>query len=94
MTSEPRKTIRTALPESELAELDRVRERQNLSRTQAVRAAIRWYIGSLGSLPPAEEATPEEIEAIRRGEEEFARGETRRLEDVQRELGLPTRQPG
>jgi hypothetical protein len=64
-----------------------------LSRTEAVRAAIRWYIGSVGSLPPAEDAAPDEIEAIRRGEGEFARGETRRLEDVQRDLGLPTRQP-
>jgi hypothetical protein len=65
-----------------------------LTRTEAVRAAIRWYVGTVGSLPPAEDATPEEIEAIRRGEEEFARGETRRLEDVQHEPGLPTRQPG
>lgn len=93
MTAGSKKTIRTALLETELAALDRVRERQKLSRTEAVRAAIRWYIGSVGSLPPAEDAAPDEIEAIRRGEEEFARGETRRLEDVQRDLGLPTRQP-
>ncbi|MGH7058864.1 MAG: ribbon-helix-helix protein, CopG family [Stellaceae bacterium] len=94
MTTETKRTIRTALPESELAELDRVRERQRLSRTEAVRAAIRWYVGTVGSLPPAEDATAEEVEAIRQGEQEFARGETRRLEDVQHELGLPTRQPG
>ena len=88
MTVQTKKTIRTLLPESELAELDRVRERQRLTRTEAVRAAIRWYVGTVGSLPPAEDATPEEIEAIRRGEEEFARGETRRLEDVQHEPGI------
>jgi hypothetical protein len=41
-------------------------------------------------LPSApEDPTEDEIEAIRAGEAEFARGETRRLEDVQIELGLP-----
>ena len=39
----------------------------------------------------AEEPLPGELEAIREGEEEFARGQTRRLEDVQRELRLPTK---
>ena len=89
MTAATKKIVRTALSESELAQLDRVRERQRLTRTEAVRAAIQWYLGSVGSLPPAEDATDDEIVAIRRGEEEFARGETRRLEDVQRDLGLP-----
>jgi hypothetical protein len=42
------------------------------------------------SLPPAEDALPDEIEAIRRGKEQIARGEYVRLEDLQRELGLPT----
>jgi len=79
------------LPADELAELDRVRERQDLSRAEAVRAAIRWYIGAIGRLPPAEEPTQNEFEAIRAGEAEFARGQTRRLEDVQDELGLPTK---
>jgi metal-responsive CopG/Arc/MetJ family transcriptional regulator len=91
MTTGVRKTITTSLPAAELAELDRVRERQELSRAEAVRAAIRWYIAAVGSLPPAEEPRQAEIEAIRAGEAEFARGETRRLEDVQHELGLPTK---
>jgi hypothetical protein len=42
------------------------------------------------SLPPAEEPLPDEIEAIRRGREQIARGEYVRLGDLQRELGLPT----
>jgi hypothetical protein len=42
------------------------------------------------NLSPPEEPTPDEIEAIQIGEAEFARGETRSLEDVQNELGLPT----
>jgi hypothetical protein len=39
--------------------------------------------------PPPEEPTPDDIESIQIGEAEFARRETRRLEDVQNELGLP-----
>jgi metal-responsive CopG/Arc/MetJ family transcriptional regulator len=86
-----KRTITTSLTADEVAQLDRVRERQDLSRAEAVRAAIRWYVGVIGSLPPAEEPTEDEIEALRAGEAEFARGETRRLEDVQNELGLPTK---
>ena len=91
MTSSTKKIVTTTLPADELAELDRVRERQSLSRAEAVREAIRWYIGAIGRLPPAEDPLPDEVEAIRLGEEELARGECRRLEDVQRELGLPTK---
>jgi len=89
MTTPAKKIITTSLPAHELAALDRVSGRQNLSRAEAVRAAIRWYVGAIGRLPPAEEPTSEEIEAIRVGEAEFASGEARRLEDVQHELGLP-----
>jgi AbrB family looped-hinge helix DNA binding protein len=47
--------------------------------------------GRIVLTPAAEEPLPGELEAIREGEEEFARGETRRLHDVQNELGLPTK---
>jgi metal-responsive CopG/Arc/MetJ family transcriptional regulator len=91
MATRTKKTITTSLPQEELAELDRVRERQNMTRSQALREAVRWYIGAMHRLPPAEEPLPDEIEAMRRAREEFARGETVRLEDLQHELGLPTR---
>jgi metal-responsive CopG/Arc/MetJ family transcriptional regulator len=90
MTMSKKKTLTTTLPPDELAEFDRVCDRQSLSRSQALREAIRWYIGAMRSLPPAEEPSPDEIEAIRRGKEQIARGEYTRLEDLQRELGLPT----
>ena len=90
MTTSAKKTITIALPPEELAELDRVRERQLLSRSQALRKAIRWYVGIMRSLPPAEDPLPDEVEAIRRGKEQIARGEYIRLENLQRELGLPT----
>jgi hypothetical protein len=36
------KTIATPLSEEELAELDRLREQQSLTRSQALRQAVRW----------------------------------------------------
>lgn len=47
--------------------------------------------GRIVLTPAAEEPLPGELEAIREGEEEFAQGKTRRLDDVQNELGLPTK---
>jgi hypothetical protein len=40
---------------------------------------------------PVADALPEEIEAMHRADEEYARGECVRLEDLQHELGLRTR---
>ena len=86
MPDQAKKTVATTLPPEELEELDRARARQHLSRAEIVREAIRWYIGAVRRLPPAEEPTVGEIKAIREGEGEFARGKTRRLEDVLHEL--------
>jgi hypothetical protein len=79
------------LPEGDLAELDRFRELQQISRAEAVRKAIRWYIAAMRRLPPVEDLLPDEVEAIQRGEEEFALGECRRPEDIQHKLRLPTK---
>jgi hypothetical protein len=91
MKTRTKKTVTTALAPEELAEFDRVRGQQGLSRAEAVRDAIRWYVGAIGRLPPAEETSWEEAEAIRQGKEQIARGEYIRLEDLQDELGLPTK---
>jgi hypothetical protein len=61
MATHARKTVATALSAAELAELDRVCERQDVSRAEAMRTAIRWFIGAAGRLPAADAATPEEI---------------------------------
>jgi len=87
------KTVATSLPEQELAELDRVRERQNLSRSQALREAVRWYVRTMRHLPPPEEPLPDEIEALREAEEEFARGGGRLLRDVLRDVDRRRKQP-
>lgn len=86
MPAHAKKIVATTLPDEELAALDRAREGQHLSRAEIVRDAIRWYMTTIRHLPPAVEASPEEREAIRQGEEEFARGQTGRLEDVLHEL--------
>jgi metal-responsive CopG/Arc/MetJ family transcriptional regulator len=91
MATGTKKTVTISLPLEELAAFDRVSERQHLSRAEALREALRWYIEAMHRLPPAEEATPDEMEAIAQARAEFARGETISLDDLQRELGLPTR---
>ena len=91
MSATKKRTITTTLLSDELAEFDWLCERQAVSRSQALRQAIRWYVGAMRSLPPAEEPLPDEVEAIRRGREQIGRGEYVRLEDLQRELGLPTK---
>jgi metal-responsive CopG/Arc/MetJ family transcriptional regulator len=73
MTTSKKKTVTTTLPPDELAEFDRVCHRQSVSRSQALREAIRWYIRAMRSVPLEEEPSPDEIEAIRRGKEQIAR---------------------
>ena len=80
-----RTKITTSLQADDLDALDRVRERQNLSRSQALRQAVRWYVGAMRRLPPAEEPLPDELGALREAEEEFARGGGRKLRDVLRD---------
>ena len=89
-----RTKITTSLQAEELAELDLVRERQNLSRAQALRQAVHWYVGAMRRLPPAEEPLPDELEALREAEAEFARGGGRSLRDVLRDLDRRPKQPG
>lgn len=92
MTKRTTKTLTISLPPLMVDELDRVRHREHRTRSELVREALRHYVGAASHrLPPAEEATTSEIAAIRQGREEYARGETVRLEDLQNDLGLPTR---
>ena len=74
-------------------QLDRVREREHRTRSEILSDALRRYISvaARDRTIPVEDALPEEIEAMRRAEEEHARGEYVRLEDLQRELGVRPR---
>jgi len=91
MNKRTAQTVTISLPPEMVEELDRVRRREHRTRSDVLREALRRYVSSTGRRVPVMAARPDEIEAIRRAEEEFARGETVRLEDLQHELGLPTR---
>lgn len=86
------KKIITLLPEADLAALDSVREQQNLTRSEADREAIRWYIGVMARLPPAEDALPDEIKAIEQGQQQISRGEYILLEDLKQDMAGPAKQ--
>jgi metal-responsive CopG/Arc/MetJ family transcriptional regulator len=86
MATPSRKTVTTSLSQCELAEFDRIREEYNLTRSQALREAVRRYLAVMRSLPAPEEPLPDEIEALREAREEFARGGGRRLRAVLHDL--------
>ena len=85
--------LNISLRQDELAALDRVRKRDNLTRAQALREAIRRYV-SQGSdrKIPVEDALPDEIEAIEEGQAQIARGEYVLLDDLKHEMGGPPKQ--
>ena len=86
-------TITLSLPPNLVEALDRMRHRRHRSRSELVEDALARYLrlAEQSEAIPLEAALPEEVEAMRRAEEEHARGETVSLEDLQRELGLKTR---
>jgi metal-responsive CopG/Arc/MetJ family transcriptional regulator len=93
MSARTTKTIAISLPPQMVDELDRVRKREHRTRSELMREALRRYItiAERSHTIPVEDALPEEIEAMRRADEEYARGECVRLEDLQHELGLSAR---
>ena len=89
-----KKTITASLPEEELAELDRLREQHNLTRSQALRQAVRWYVSAMRRLAPPEDPLPDEVEALHEAEGEFARGGGRPLRAVLDDLERRPKQSG
>ena len=76
MSTRRKKTVTVSLPQEELVALDRARKRDNLTRAQALREAIRRYVSQDSNREiPIEDALPDEIEAIEKGQAEIARGE-------------------
>ena len=85
------KMISVSIPEEILPEIDEAARHEHRSRSGLVREALRRYLSQRrGRLIPFDDAQPDEVEAIKRGREEFARGEFVRLDDLQHELRLPT----
>jgi hypothetical protein len=50
-----------------------------------------WEAGRIVLTPMAEEPLPGDLEALDQAEEEFARGETRRIDDILHGLGRKTK---
>ena len=93
MSTPTKKTVTVSLPQEELIALDRARKRDNFTRAQALREAIRRYVsqGSERKIP-VEDALPDEIEAIEEGQAQIARGEYVLLDDLKHEMGRPPKQ--
>ena len=58
------------------------------------RQAVRWYVGAMRRLPPPDEPLPDEVEALRDAEAEFARGGGRPLRAVLHDLECRPKQSG
>ena len=87
-----RKLISVSVPEAMIPEIDAAARHERRSRSELIREALRRYLAAdLSRVIPLEDAQADEIEAVRKGRAEFESGEFVRLEDLQRELGLPTR---
>lgn len=89
------KMISFSIPEELLPAIDEAASREHRSRAELIRDAVRQYLSSgKGRTIPLDNIQPDEREAAERGRAQFERGEFVRLDDLQRELGLPTRQGG
>ena len=86
------KMISVSLPEEMLPQIDSVARQEHRSRSELIREALRRYLAAAGGrMIPVNDAAADEVRSIGRGRQEFERGEFIRLEDLQHELGLPTR---
>jgi metal-responsive CopG/Arc/MetJ family transcriptional regulator len=93
MSTRTKKAVTTSLPPEELVALDRVRKRDNLTRAEALREAIRRYVSQVSERKiPVEDALPDEIEAIEEGQAQIARGEYVLLDGLKHEMGRPPKQ--
>jgi predicted transcriptional regulator len=93
MTRQETKSATISLPAQIVRELDRVRKRESRSRSALLSDALRrcLTIAERSYAISVADALPVEIDAIRRAEEEYQRGECARLEELQNELGLKSR---
>lgn len=72
-----RTSITIPLPAEMLDQLEQVCNAENRPRAEVMREALAWYLRL-----PAEEPTPEEIEAIRAGRDAIARGDFVTLDEL------------
>jgi predicted transcriptional regulator len=78
------KRVTISLPKEIVRAADEVAAKRECSRSALAEDALRWYL-RVRELP-WDEASPEEIEAIGRGQAEIARGEFVTFEEIKRDL--------
>ena len=74
------KILSVTIPEELYAQVEKQRKVGHYSRSELVRVALRRFLGI-----PIVQATQEEIEAIKQGQEAIARGEFVTLEELEEE---------
>ena len=79
-----REIVTISLPPEMLKQVERLRKLEHRTRSELVREALRVYVARQ---LPAAEVTPAERRALRRGRAEYARGESRSLDQVLHDLG-------
>ena len=91
-------TFSVSLPPEMATELERVRKAEHRTRSELVREALRHYIreadtrslaSRIASLPE-EEATPDELEAIKEGVTDFREGRHVTLSQLRHALRRPS----
>jgi metal-responsive CopG/Arc/MetJ family transcriptional regulator len=92
MAIRTKRTITTSLTQDELAEFDRACERYNLTRSQALREAIRQYLAAGTRRISIVDPEPGELDAISRGEAAIARGEYVTVKQLLRDLDADHRE--
>jgi hypothetical protein len=93
MSTRTKKIVTTSLRPEELVALDRIRKRDNLTRAEALHETIRRYVSQDSDRKiPAEDALPDEIQAIEQGQAQIGRGEYVLLDDLKHEMGRPPKQ--
>ena len=91
MSQRSTKTVTITLSPEMVDELDRIRLREQRTRSELLREALRHYMAAgSGRVIPVEDARKDELLAMRQGRQDLERGQTVSLEDLQNELGLPT----
>jgi metal-responsive CopG/Arc/MetJ family transcriptional regulator len=92
MSSRTAKSVTISLPTDMLEELDRVRKREQRTRSELLREAVSRYLASEPMRQiPIMDPEPGELEAIERGRVQTARGEYVLLEDLLNDLDADRR---
>jgi predicted transcriptional regulator len=83
-------TFTVSVPPAMAAEIDKVRRKENRTRSELVREALRTYIADRY---PTAQPTRAEVARVRKGRAEIRRGDFVTLDQLRDVLDSPRRQP-